>query len=81
MTILKLLSKIISHMKSEEFVIDDKISFLYIVGFLISKFLSCLRFIIKFKTLKLGFIGKKSIVLATNHIKIEKNLLECSPED
>jgi acetyltransferase-like isoleucine patch superfamily enzyme len=72
---IKILNKIISKIKKEEFELDKNLSLSYLILFLFSKLIAYLRFIFKFKTFKLGFIGKRSTVLATNLIKFEKNLM------
>ena len=72
---VKILNKIISKIKKEEFELDKNLSTSYLFFFLLAKFIAYLRFIIKFKTLKLGFIGKRSTVLAPHLIKLEKNLM------
>lgn len=72
---IKILNKIISKIKKEEFILDKNLSTSYLFFFLLAKFIAYLRFIIKFKTLKLGFIGKRSTVLASHLIKLEKNLM------
>lgn len=71
---VKLLSKVISTIKKEEFKLDDSLSSSYLIFFLFSKFISYLRFVFKFKTFRLGFIGKRSSILARNLIKFNKNL-------
>ena len=71
----KILNKIISKIKKEEFELDENISTSYLFFFLLGKLIAYLRFIIKFKTLKLGFIGKRSTVLAPHLINFNKNLM------
>ncbi len=71
---IKFLSKIISKIKKEDFKLDSNISIFYLFLFLLSKLESYIRFITKFKTFRLGFVGKRNTVLAVNLIKFEKNL-------
>ena len=71
---IRILSKIISKTKKEEFILDDNLSLTYLFFFLLNKFFSYLRFSLKFKTFKLGFIGKRCTILASNLIKYSKNL-------
>lgn len=75
MILNKFLNKIISKIKKEEFELDKNISTSYLFFFLLGKLIAYLRFIIKFKTFKLGFIGKRSSVLAPHLIKFDKNLM------
>lgn len=70
---IKLISFIISKIKKEEFTLDEKISFGYLVVFLSSKLISYLRFVLKFKTFRLGFIGKRSSVFSSHQIRFGKN--------
>lgn len=72
--ILKFLSLVISKIKKENFILDKKISFSYLFVFMTSKFFAYMRFIIKFKTFQLGFIGKNSSVFSSYQIKFKKNL-------
>lgn len=71
---IKILNTIISKIKKEDFELDDNLSSAYLLFFLSGKFVAFLRFIIKFKTFRLGFIGKRSSVLASNLIQLNKNL-------
>jgi len=71
---INFLSKIISIIKKEEFKLDENLSSSYLFLFFVNKFITYLRFIYKFKTFKLGFIGKRSSILAPNLIKFDKNL-------
>jgi len=71
---IRILSKIISIIKKEEFKLDKNLSFSYLFFFLLKKFIAYIRFIYKLKTFKLGFIGKRSPILASNLIKLGKNL-------
>ncbi len=71
---IKMLSKIISIIKKEEFKLDESLSSVYLLNFFISKFFAYLRFIIIFKSFKIGFVGKRSRVLAPNIISYKKNL-------
>jgi len=73
--IIKILNKIISKIKKEEFELDKNLPISYLFFFLFRKFISFLRFIIKFKVFKLGFIGKRSTILAPHLIKFDKNLM------
>ena len=71
---MKILNKLISFLKKEEFSLDDKISFGYLVIFLSAKFFAYLRLIVKFKTFRLGFIGKNSSIFSSHQIIFGKNL-------
>jgi acetyltransferase-like isoleucine patch superfamily enzyme len=71
---IKVVSKIISKIKKEEFELDSNLSSSYLFFFLLNRLLAYIKFIFKFKTFKLGFIGKKSSVLASNLIRFDKNL-------
>lgn len=71
---IRTLSKVISLIKKEEFQLDEALSTSYLIKFLISKFFAYLKFITVFKTFRIGFVGKRSRVLATNLISYEKNL-------
>ena len=71
---LKLISLIISKIKKEKFVLDENISLGYLLVFINSKFFAYIRFIIKFKTFNLGFIGKNSSIFSSHQIKFGKNL-------
>lgn len=73
--ISKIFSRLITFVKKEEFNLDDNISSLYFLTFLFAKFVAYVRFIIKFKTFKLGFIGNRTSVLASNLINYDKNLM------
>lgn len=72
---IKILNKIISKIKKEEFEVDKNLSTSYLFFFLLGKFVAYLKFIIKFKTFKLGFIGKRSTILAPHLIKFKKNFM------
>jgi len=71
---IKIFNKIISIIKEEEFKLDKNLSSSYLFFFLLNKFISYIRFIYKFKTFKLGFLGKRSPILASHLIKLNKNL-------
>jgi len=71
---ISFLSKIISIIKKEEFKLDENLSSSYLFLFFVNKLITYLRFIYKFKTFKLGFIGKRSSILASNLIRFDKNL-------
>lgn len=71
---IKFISFIISKIKKEEFTLDEKISFAYLVIFLSSKLFAYLRFVLKFKTFRLGFVGKSSSVFSAHQIRFGKNL-------
>ncbi len=70
-----LLNKIISKIKKEDFSLDENIPITYLLRFLIGKVIAYMKFILKFKTFKIGFIGKQSKVLAPSLIKFKKNLV------
>lgn len=71
---IQLLSKIISKIKKEEFRLDESLSVSYLLRFILSKFVAYLRFVVIFKEFKLGFIGKRSTVLAKDLIRSNRNL-------
>lgn len=72
--IVKFISFIISKIKKEKFVLDERISSSYLIIFISSKIFDYLRFIINFRSLKLGFIGKNSVVYSYHQIKFGRNL-------
>jgi acetyltransferase-like isoleucine patch superfamily enzyme len=69
-----MLSRIISGLKGESFVLDRNIPNLYLLRFLLEKLLACIKFVIVFRIFKLGFVGARSKVLASNHIVFKRNL-------
>lgn len=71
---IKVLSKVISLIKKEEFQLDESLSIPCLLNFLMDKFFAYFRFIIIFKSFRIGFVGKRSRILATNLISFEKNM-------
>lgn len=71
----KLLNTLISKIKKEDFRLDENLSLYYLFFFLADKLFSYFKFIVKFKTFKLGFIGKRSTILAPHLINFNKNLM------
>jgi acetyltransferase-like isoleucine patch superfamily enzyme len=71
---IQLLSKLISKIKKEEFRLDESLSVSYLLRFILGKIFAYMRFVVTFKKLKLGFVGKRSTILATNLIYSSRNL-------
>lgn len=71
---VKLLNKAITFIKKEEFTLDKNISLGYICFFFLKKFVAYIRFVIKFKTFSIGFIGKRTDILSFANINLGKNL-------
>ncbi len=69
-----LINNVISKIKGEEFKLDNNLSLSYLILFLFGRLFSYIRFILKFKTFRLGFVGKRTSVLATNLISYKRNL-------
>lgn len=69
-----MLNKIISRIKGENFSLDNNISWSYLIRFFSTKLIAYLRFIIFFRSFKLGFIGKRTTVLAASLISFKSNL-------
>ena len=67
-------SFIVSKIKKEKFELDNNLQTTYLLLFLFSKSMSYLRFMFKFRTFKLGFIGRRSSIFASNLITYKKNL-------
>lgn len=72
--IINFFSYLISIIKKEKFELDENITFSYLISIFVEKFLSYIRFIIKFKTFKIGFIGYNSLILSSKKIRFGKNL-------
>lgn len=68
------LNKAITIIKKEEFSLDRKIPIGYLLQFLLKRVVAYLKFIIKFKTFRIGFIGKRTDVLSFGQIKFASNL-------
>ncbi len=69
-----MLNKLISLIKGEEFKLDKRLSSSFILGFLLTRLWSYIRFVFIFKTLKIGFLGRRSKVIRAKDIKFGKNL-------
>ena len=66
--LVKFFSFLISKLKKEKFELDKNISISYLLSFFSTKFLSYIRFVLKFKTFQVGFIGRRSAVLSKHQI-------------
>lgn len=71
---IRFLNKRISKIKKEAFQLDENLSLSYLLTFFFTKFFAYLRFVTNFKKLKLGFLGKRSTILASNLIHSDGNL-------
>lgn len=68
------LNKIVSIIKKEEFYIHKSISINYLFFFFLRKMTSYLKFIIKTRSIRLGFIGRRTVILSLGNITIGRNL-------
>lgn len=71
---IKILSRIISLIKKEEFRLDDELPISYLIGFMVDRARSYFRAIFFFKTLRLAFVGRKTRVLSSRQVVFDKNL-------
>jgi len=69
-----ILNKIVSLIKNEEFHIHENISINYLLFFFLRRAISYLRFIIKIRSIRLGFIGKRTVILSLDNITFGRNL-------
>jgi acetyltransferase-like isoleucine patch superfamily enzyme len=68
------LNKIVSMIKKEEFHIHESISINYLLLFFIKKIISYLRFTVKMRSIRLGFVGKRTVILSLDNITFGRNL-------
>lgn len=73
MLLNKLLSKLITILKKEEFVLDKNISDLYLIGLIINKIFMYIRGLIKLK--KIVMIGKNTQLLSKQHLKLGRSVM------
>ena len=69
----KILNKIISRIKGENFILDDRLPLNYIFGIIYFQFISLVWGMIRFHTLRTVFISPDSIIRCSSKIKFGKN--------